>query len=613
MMHVLAVCSVFVIFVLPTQTKYLGGTISWREFEGSIRFVYRMTWEKGTGPCGPSCSLADLMSKRPLPQSLNSMSWKCTSGCPGSPLLGDVNYILTSVSHDFPGWEQGEDQFFYNLTGTGQYNISIDDLPWPNVTGYGRMVASVQLGVRNDTNVSNASPIAAVPPTVGIPFGCKNVISLPVEDPDADTIRCRLAKVVECAGACTDLPQFLMNEENCTLTLHTTTANGYTPNTLYRVTVMVEDFPDYTVSVGSEIRNPRQCISKIPLQFAVSVISSSGGCDDLVMKFTSPDIPDGIRFPYPPTGPLFQTLSYYIKTPNISDTDFLVSLAAMFNHSKIPDDKNRTNVTHLYGSWYSRQDQSGDSFNCVWGRRLDGLTTTEKRCMLVYLNDIDHCSGGAFCKRNGTCITLYKRYTCKCPHGFKPPDCQLRVSCLDFPCKHNGTCVDTGTMYKCTCAPGYNGVDCQWKYDECSSSPCQNNGTCGNDVTGFTCSCLANYTGDTCQTHATSMDLRPMVGSLDPPVWPLLVGVFGGLALAVSAGACCWWYLGAAKRRRRKKEQKVEPASRWVEDPRSCSRASSGIVSREKSDDVIGTPDFPVTSHNGGITGSNISDNGKQT
>ncbi|XP_021359543.1 uncharacterized protein LOC110454391 isoform X2 [Mizuhopecten yessoensis] len=475
------------------------------------------------------------------------------------------------------------------------------------------MVASVQLGVRNDTNVSNASPIAAVPPTVGIPFGCKNVISLPVEDPDADTIRCRLAKVVECAGACTDLPQFLMNEENCTLTLHTTTANGYTPNTLYRVTVMVEDFPDYTVSVGSEIRNPRQCISKIPLQFAVSVISSSGGCDDLVMKFTSPDIPDGIRFPYPPTGPLFQTLSYYIKTPNISDTDFLVSLAAMFNHSKIPDDKNRTNVTHLYGSWYSRQDQSGDSFNCVWGRRLDGLTTTEKRCMLVYLNDIDHCSGGAFCKRNGTCITLYKRYTCKCPHGFKPPDCQLRVSCLDFPCKHNGTCVDTGTMYKCTCAPGYNGVDCQWKYDECSSSPCQNNGTCGNDVTGFTCSCLANYTGDTCQTHATSMDLRPMVGSLDPPVWPLLVGVFGGLALAVSAGACCWWYLGAAKRRRRKKEQKVEPASRWVEDPRSCSRASSGIVSREKSDDVIGTPDFPVTSHNGGITGSNISDNGKQT
>ncbi|XP_060065877.1 uncharacterized protein LOC132546185 [Ylistrum balloti] len=611
-MHILTLCVVFLVSFYPTQTKYLGGTISWRKFEGSIRFVYRMTWEKGTGPCGSSCSSADLISKSHLPPSLNSLSWKCTSGCTGSPVLGDVNYFLTSVSNEVPGWEQGEDQFFYNLTGTGPYSISIEGLSWPNATDLGRMVTSVNLGVRNDTNVSNASPIAAVPPSVGIPFDCESVISLPIEDPDADTVRCRLATSMECGDACTDLPRFVLNEENCTLTVHTTISNGYQPNTLYRVTVMIEDFPDYTISVGNEIKNPRHCLSKIPLQFAVRVLSSREGCDDLAMTFTRPDIPDGIRFPYPPTGPLFQTLSYYIATPNVSGTDFVVSLAAMFNHSKIPDDKNRTNVTHLYGSWYSRQDQSGDSLNCVWGRRQDGLTTVEKRCMTVYLNDVDHCIGGPFCKRNGTCITLYKRYTCKCPHGYKPPDCELRVSCLDFPCKHNGSCVDTGTLYKCICPPNYYGVDCEWKYDECLSAPCQNNGTCNNDVTGFTCSCPANYTGNTCTTlSVSSLDMRVMVDNLDPPVvWPIVVGVLGGLSLAATTGACCWWYLGAAKRRRRKKEKKVEPSSRWVDDSRDVSRPPSNTIPKERSthnsEFANGPPEKSEKSRDGGMGGSDI-------
>ncbi|XP_069130848.1 uncharacterized protein [Argopecten irradians] len=613
-MHVLTACVVFCASFILTQTAFLGGTVSWREFEGSIRFIYRTTWEKGTGPCGPSCSRADFLSRRPLPQSLNSLSWKCTSGCTGSPVLGDANYILTSVSESFPGWEQGEDQFFYNLTGIGPYSISMDGLPWANASGFGRMVASVQLGIRNDTNVTNASPIAAVPPSVGIPFDCKSVISLPAEDPDVDTVRCRLATTAECAGACTDLPHFRINEENCTLTVDTSAINGYRPDSLYRVTIMVEDFPDYTISVGSEIKNPRHRLSAIPLQFSVNVLSTNDGCYNPEMTFTAPDIPDEIRFPYPPTGPLFQTLSYYIETPNISATDFVVSLAAMFNHSKIPDDKNRVNVTHLYGSWYSRRDQSGDSFNCVWGRRQDGLTTLGKRCMTVYLNDVDHCGGGASCKRNGTCMTLYKRYTCKCPHGFKPPDCMLRVSCLDFPCKHNGSCIDTGKMYKCMCAPGYYGVDCEWKYDQCASTPCQNNGTCNNDdATGFTCTCSANYTGDACQTlGATDLDARVMVKTLDPPVWPALVGVFGGGTLAVAAAACCWYFLAAAKRRKKKKKRQVEPASGWVDNSKDISRPSSGHTSKEKSVHSSGAAngDLHIKSQNGGITGSDVTDNG---
>lgn len=43
-----------------------------------------------------------------------------------------------------------------------------------------------------------------------IPFGCPTTIILPVEDPDADDIRARVAYPDECGGACTSLPQFVL-------------------------------------------------------------------------------------------------------------------------------------------------------------------------------------------------------------------------------------------------------------------------------------------------------------------------------------------------------------------------------------------------------------------
>ena len=53
------------------------------------------------------------------------------------------------------------------------------------------------------------------------------------------------------------------------LIIDATTKNGYAAGSAYRVTLMIEDFPTYTIKVGNDTITPRHSISKIPLQVCV--------------------------------------------------------------------------------------------------------------------------------------------------------------------------------------------------------------------------------------------------------------------------------------------------------------------------------------------------------
>lgn len=44
-----------------------------------------------------------------------------------------------------------------------------------------------------------------------IQFGCTTVISIPADDPDADSVRCRLASPGECGDACTSAPNITLS------------------------------------------------------------------------------------------------------------------------------------------------------------------------------------------------------------------------------------------------------------------------------------------------------------------------------------------------------------------------------------------------------------------
>ncbi|XP_076082568.1 uncharacterized protein LOC143053664 [Mytilus galloprovincialis] len=485
-----------------SNQAYLGGSISWLKWPHSnqVRFTYRLTWEKGTGPCGQNCSSRNLYIKGTVPPSLSSMQWKCISGCNQAINLSDINTILTSFSEHSADWEQGENHFFHIIPGTNRYTVRLDGIPWAvPASGPGRLVTTIDLRLRNDSTLPNASPVAAVQPTVGIPFGCPTTITLPVEDPDGDNLQAREANPDECGGACTSLPKFILKPTLGQLIIDATTKNGYKADELYRVTLMIEDYPTYTIKIGNDTVTPRHSISKIPLQFTVKVIDNPSSCDNTDMTFAYPTLDDGQRISYP------GFIKYgkfrngvYVESKLSNSVEFMASLPAGMQVELLKDDLLRNNVSRIYISWNPPREQSADNIMCVWGKRDNGITS-DTRCVVGLINDFNDCDiKHIVCKNNGTCVNLWHRTTCKCQHGFKPKDCTDRVTCADFPCKNNGTCVDTGKAFICACMSGYTGVDCETEIDECSSNPCKHGGKCVNDINKFSCSCVQNYTEKKC-------------------------------------------------------------------------------------------------------------------
>lgn len=69
---------------------------------------------------------------------------------------------------------------------------------------------------------------------------------------------------------------YLFCKVECTVVVSATRLHGYRSDKDYQITIMVEDFPDYTIKVGSEVRSIHKPISKIPLQVSLNpVIISS--------------------------------------------------------------------------------------------------------------------------------------------------------------------------------------------------------------------------------------------------------------------------------------------------------------------------------------------------
>uniref|UniRef100_K1RUI2 Uncharacterized protein n=1 Tax=Magallana gigas TaxID=29159 RepID=K1RUI2_MAGGI len=380
------------------------------------RLTYRLVWERGSGPCGQSCSAQDVGNYlSSLPPTLSSLKWRCTTGCQSANQdLHDVSYTLTAVSDD--------------LTLSG-YEVLAPSL------GLGKMVAAFDFGIRNDTGVPNASPISAVPATLGVQFGCTTVINIPAEDPDADSVRCRLATPEECGNACTNAPNITLNW-TCSVSIPATTQHGYEPNRKYVITVMVEDYPDYTISVGDQVRSIRKPISKIPSQvrterskypayhrsdpevyppfisqFTITTIVRQQACGDLGLRVDGvvPNPTNLFRVSYGGGSVQFNG-AFYMQSPNINDTTFITSFFKGVNYNVLPDDENRTignfrddvrRARYVWGTYDVRQ--YADTLLCVWGH-------------------VDDC-GGHTCQNGGKCVDLFRRWTCKCPHGFKPKDC----------------------------------------------------------------------------------------------------------------------------------------------------------------------------------------------
>ncbi|OWF47423.1 Neurogenic locus notch-like protein 1 [Mizuhopecten yessoensis] len=248
--------------------------------------------------------------------------------------------------------------------------------------------------------------------------------------------------------------------------------------------------------------------------------------------------------------------------------------------------------------WTPNLDQNGPAFTCVWALQQDGITS-EQHCFTTNVRDQDDCKGGNTCLHGGTCIDLYKRFTCKCLGGFTSNDCSVPTSCVSSnPCI-NGTCEGRHGHLFCICAPGYTGQRCDVRVDHCTLSPCLHGGTCSDNVIGSLCTCTAQYTGRRCQTrihtllHATGssvtaslfykatvssnsqgvqvvdyvkvsdnskQSINVVVDNDGPSLWPIGVA-FGGLLLTALAGCGVWW---CCIDKRGKNKGVIEPTKQWA-------------------------------------------------
>ncbi|XP_022330542.2 uncharacterized protein LOC111128890 [Crassostrea virginica] len=479
-----------------TSCTFLGGTISWRENRMKIRYIYRMNFDLGTGPCGSGCSATDIGSKTVTGRPFSDTYWTCSVGCLNNVTGSDLNYVVTAVG-DNPDWEQGENIFQQRMTDT-MFTMSLT-IP-ATLTNGNRITLSTTIDtrVRNDTQGINSSPVAALPPYTGIPFGCVSNVTLPVMDPDGDVVKCRWTNSSECGQGCNELPEAYLDENSCSIYLNATSSKGYTAGHRYRVSVTVEDFPRFPIKLASKVLLPNQPINSIPLQFHINVVPSSTHCkpsitfdkknfpDNSVASYSFMDFHNHVDFVFP----------IYISSTR-PNTTFVQSFPQMVTTTTSKNHSGNRHYLEVYSKWRPLPQQLGENILCVWGKDHDGVTS-RKHCIIGLIADSNECISRP-CHGSATCLNLYMKYACSCPPGFRGGNCQEKITCAENPCLNNGSCSFNST-FSCHCNKGFMGNFCQYEKQPCSSFPCKNGGRCSSSRGSYKCMCHTNFLGQNCET-----------------------------------------------------------------------------------------------------------------
>ncbi|KAJ7377445.1 hypothetical protein OS493_029348 [Desmophyllum pertusum] len=293
-------CLVFAIFTSQaTASHFRGGIITWKPDESianKVTFNFRLAFRRSYRS-SYFCDSA-MVAQQSIVGSGGRWYANHDLGIYSRLALGDTGYHCTdfSVNED---WTQGENTFNYTFPDEGPWLISYSGCCWISLTNGGNgnwlLSTTVNLTIRHDNGKINSSPISATSPIVRIQRGCPRTISIPAEDSDGDKVRCRWStgSQRECGGICNGFYSGTLDEEKCTLRLHSNAALGW-----HAVAITLEDFPASTTNF--QMATP---FSHVSLQFLVHVAPSSGPCSRApVLTGQSPDdgsceeVPDGDTF-----------------------------------------------------------------------------------------------------------------------------------------------------------------------------------------------------------------------------------------------------------------------------------------------------------------------------
>ena len=209
----------------------------------------------------------------------------CQYGCPSRVHISSMLYRCTDFSRA-EDWSYGERRLAYNFTGTAPITIGFSGCCWISpFSSYRNLSTTFSIMRRNDTGRINSTPRATTAPVIYVQEGCNHTISIAVNDPDDDTVRCRWAQGLECGGICNQFPGAELNPESCRIKYQANRGIGFRA-----AAIMIEDFSPNSTSP----------LSSVALQFLVLVVRSSEPCSSKP-EFVPPTISQGACIAIPPS------------------------------------------------------------------------------------------------------------------------------------------------------------------------------------------------------------------------------------------------------------------------------------------------------------------------
>ncbi|GFR65259.1 carboxyl-ester lipase [Elysia marginata] len=278
-------CGFFLLSANGSQ-HFRGGSTSVEILDHSHPEYYtvRMTivtgWELDKGPCGPNCTVADIGRSTVVTRAefINRTGdseyfgrWSLESRYPDtsvgrSDITDHVNKNIQGRVNNInipTRWMQEIAHFEVNINSSDYTDIVLEGDSWMDTqlqncsldlithTCKYHLQQKIRLGIRNDTNKPNESPLVLYKPVYRVRLNEVTRIPIVVADNDGDACRCRSARFVELSLIHPIVGTNITSD--CVVVISAFESDGFRDGDWGIVNVIVEDVPLNSVIMGGNL------------------------------------------------------------------------------------------------------------------------------------------------------------------------------------------------------------------------------------------------------------------------------------------------------------------------------------------------------------------------
>ncbi|XP_017292957.1 uncharacterized protein LOC108248601 [Kryptolebias marmoratus] len=309
--------------------------------------------------------------------------WICGGNC------GNLTVTVspTRVEEISSVWCQTEGIVTHLLTNNSPLQLVYSSGNWINnvygITSW-RAVTEVELKNRSDIGRPNTSPQTTILPALRVPSTCSRNITLLAFDPDGDEVKCRYANfsLAECEDC--KSPDVLNLSSSCSLTFGSLSRSNDNTDDSYPVQLVMEDFSRENITLTQtdgvqEVKTASEEISKIPVQFALTVVPAVPSCieGEYLPRFLPPTPDNGAH--------LYTLVNHTLEIPVIAEATNSTITELLFSgpYNVVKNTSKPGNAT-LTWTPSEREDGQSHAICFVFQASFSGnLFDSELRCVIV--------------------------------------------------------------------------------------------------------------------------------------------------------------------------------------------------------------------------------------